>query len=96
MKRYSVIIPVYNRPKEIYDLLESLNKQSFKNFEIIIVEDGSTEDCEKVLQNYLSTLDIKYFFKENSGPGDSRNFGMGKASGQYLIFFDLRLIQKNY
>ncbi len=88
MKKYSVIVPVYNRISEVVDLLDSLQKQTYKNFEIIIVEDGSTDKCDKVVEEYSATLDIKYFFKENSGPGDSRNYGMEKAEGEYLIFFD--------
>lgn len=97
MKKYSVIIPVYNRPKEVDDLLISLNQQTFKDFEIIIVEDGSTDDCKHIVDLYASSLDIRYFFKENSGPGDSRNFGMAKASGQYLMFFDSDcIIPPNY
>jgi len=88
MKKYSVIVPVYNRISEVVDLLDSLQKQTYKNFEIIIVEDGSTDKCDKVVEEYSDTLTIKYFFKENSGPGDSRNFGMEKAEGEYLIFFD--------
>jgi len=97
MKKYSIIVPVYNRPDEIKDLLISLKGQSFKDFEIIIVEDGSTKDCKAVVQQFSQDLDIKYFFKDNSGPGDSRNFGMAKTSGQYLIFFDSDcLIPSNY
>lgn len=86
--KYSIIIPVFNRPQEVEELLESLSKQSYKDFDILIVEDGSTEKCEDIVQSYSQQLNIKYFFKENSGPGDSRNFGMAKATGEYLIFFD--------
>ncbi len=88
MRKYSVIIPVYNRPKEVIELLESLLQQTYTNFELIIIEDGSTESCEDIAQHYASVLDIKYFYKENSGPGDSRNVGMSKATGDYLVFFD--------
>ncbi len=86
--RYSVIIPVYNRPQEVQELLASLSTQTNKDFEIIIVEDGSAQDCKSEVEQYLPQLDIKYFYKENTGPGDSRNFGMSKAQGEYLIFFD--------
>ena len=88
MPKYSVIIPVYNRPGEVAELLESLKRQTYSNFELVIIEDGSTEPCEEVAQQYATALDIKYFYKENSGPGDSRNVGMAKAVGDYLVFFD--------
>lgn len=93
---YSIIIPVYNRPGEVKELLDSLDKQSYKQFEIIIIEDGSSEPCKKIADQYTA-LNISYFFKENSGPGDSRNFGMAKAKGDYLIFFDSDcIIPSNY
>lgn len=85
---FSVIIPVYNRPQEVEELLDSLSKQTQRNFELVIVEDGSTDDCKAVVERYASQLDIRYFYKDNSGPGDSRNFGMAKAKGDYLLFFD--------
>ena len=86
---FSLIIPVYNRPDEVDELLESLTKTTYQNdFEIVIVEDGSTIPCGEVIQKYLSQLNIAYFYKENSGPGDSRNYGMAKASGDYFIIFD--------
>jgi len=87
MPKYSIIVPVFNRPNEAQELLESLNNQLFKDFEIILVEDGSTEPCKEIALKYAS-LNIHYFFKQNSGPGDSRNFGMEKATGEWLIFFD--------
>ena len=86
---FSLIIPVYNRPDEVDELLESLTKTTYQNdFEIVIVEDGSTIPCGEVIQKYLSQLNISYYYKENSGPGDSRNYGMAKASGDYFIIFD--------
>jgi glycosyltransferase involved in cell wall biosynthesis len=86
---FSLIIPVYNRPDEIAELLQSLAVQVYqKNFEIIIVEDGSSVSCKDVVATYKSNLTISYYFKENSGPGDSRNFGMLKAKGDYFIIFD--------
>ena len=88
MKKYSVIVPVYNRPKELEELLESLSLQSYSNFEVIIIEDGSTETGENVVKSYSDRLDILYYYKDNSGPGDSRNVGMQKANGEYLLFFD--------
>lgn len=86
--KYSIIIPVYNRPQELDDLLQSLTKQSFSNFEVLIVEDGSTITSEKVFEKYSQQLHSQYFFKHNSGPGPSRNFGFEKANGEYFIVFD--------
>ncbi len=88
MKKYSVIVPVFNRPQEVKELLDSLSKQTFTDFELILVEDGSTEPAEHLIADYTDKLTIHYFFKENTGPGDSRNFGMNKANGDYFIFFD--------
>lgn len=85
---YSLIIPIYNRPDEIDELLESLTKQSFKKFDVWIIEDGSSIPCKDVCDKYSKELDLKYIFKENSGPGPSRNFGMEKATGNYYIIFD--------
>jgi glycosyltransferase involved in cell wall biosynthesis len=86
--KYSVVVPVYNRPQEVEELLQSLTKQSYKNFEVIIVEDGSAITCEKVIETFKTTLTIHYFFKQNTGPGPSRNFGFEKAVGEYLVVFD--------
>jgi len=85
---YSVIIPVYNRPDEVDELLESLRQQSYKNFETLIIEDGSTETCKEVVEKYSSELDITYYFKENSGQGFSRNYGFERANGDYFVVFD--------
>ncbi len=86
--KISFIIPVYNRPGETRELLQSLSSQTEGDFEVIIVEDGSTESSEAVVENYREVLDISYFYKDNSGPGPSRNFGSKKAKGEYLIFLD--------
>lgn len=85
---YSVIIPVYNRPDEIDELLQSLTLQTFGNFEVLIIEDGSDKKCEHIVANYTEKLTIRYFFKENSGQGFSRNYGFEKAKGNYLVVFD--------
>ena len=86
---FSIIIPVYNRPDEINELLESLLQSSYKGeYEIVIVEDGSTIACEEVVAKYSNSLNISYYYKSNSGPGDSRNYGMKKAKGDYFIIFD--------
>ncbi len=88
MPKYSVIIPVYNRPEEVDELLESLTKQSYTDFEVLIVEDGSTRTCEKEVEKYQAQLSIRYFFKENTQQGFSRNYGFERANGDWLIVFD--------
>lgn len=85
---YSLIIPVYNRPDEVDELLESLTRQTFTDFEVIVVEDGSTLPCAEVVEKYASRLDIHYYIKENSGPGQTRNYGAERARGRYLIVLD--------
>lgn len=86
---FSIIIPVYNRPSEIDELLESLTKLDFSdNFEVLVIEDGSTIKSDIIVDKYKNQLNIKYFFKENTGAGASRNFGMQKASGNYFIILD--------
>ncbi|MBN2524020.1 MAG: glycosyltransferase [Bacteroidales bacterium] len=86
--KYSIIIPLYNRPAEIDELLDSLTKQSFKDFEIIVVEDGSTIPSKHIIDKYLHQLTIAYYRKQNEGPGPARNYGAKKANGDYFIFFD--------
>ncbi|MCW9708405.1 glycosyltransferase [Fodinibius salsisoli] len=85
---FSVIIPVYNRPQEVDELLESLNRQSYKNFETLIIEDGSEKRCKNIVEKYTDQLDIQYYYKENSGQGFSRNYGFTRAGGDYFIVFD--------
>ncbi len=85
---FSFIIPVYNRPTEVRELLESMANQTVKDFEALIIEDGSEIKSDKVYEEFESKLDLKYFFKQNTGPGDSRNYGFKKASGNYCIFVD--------
>ena len=86
--RYSVIVPVFNRPDEVDELLDSLTRQTVKDFEVIIVEDGSTKTCKDVCEKYASILDLHYYFKENSGPGQSRNYGAERSKGEYLLILD--------
>ena len=95
---FSIIIPVYNRPKEINELLESLKNLNFSDdFEVVIVEDGSDITSEKIIEIFKDDLNISYYFKDNSGPGDSRNYGMRKAKGNYFLIFDSDcLIPENY
>ena len=86
---FSLIIHVYNRPDEVDELLESLTLSTYKEkFEIVLVEDGSTLLCKDIAEKYDNRLDISYYYKENSGPGDSRNYGMKVAKGDYFIIFD--------
>ncbi len=95
---FSLVIPVYNRPDEVDELLESLSQQDYTdNFEVVIVEDGSSLRCDEVVRKYAGKLHLSYTFKENSGPGDSRNYGMKKAKGDYFIIFDSDcIIPKSY
>lgn len=87
--QYSFIIPVYNRPQEIAELLESFSLLKFdRPFEIVIVEDGSTEPSNEIISQFSNQLTISYYSKPNSGPGDSRNYGMRKATGNYFIILD--------
>jgi glycosyltransferase involved in cell wall biosynthesis len=90
--KYSIIVPVFNRPDEVDELLESLTAQTFRDFEVVIVEDGSTRCCRDVVERYADRLDVRYFFKENSGPGQSRNYGAERSSGEYLIILDSDVI----
>jgi glycosyltransferase involved in cell wall biosynthesis len=86
---FSVIVPVYNRPQEIAEFLDSIIHTSCgMSVEVIIVEDGSTLTCEQVVASFSDRLRIKYYYKSNTGPGDSRNFGMRQASGDYFLIFD--------
>lgn len=86
---YSFIIPVYNRPDEVEELLLSMVEfTSSIPFEVVIIEDGSTVDCKSIIEAFASQLTISYYFKENSGPGDTRNVGMKKAKGDYFIILD--------
>lgn len=86
--KYSLIIPVFNRPDEVSELLESLTFQTYNDFEVLIVEDGSTYTCKEVCDKYTDKLNLRYLIKENSGPGQSRNYGAERAQGEYLIILD--------
>jgi GT2 family glycosyltransferase len=86
--KYSFIIPVYNRPDEVDELLQSLVAQTVDDFEVIVVEDGSSVPCRDVCERYAGKMPIHYFMKENSGPAKSRNYGATLAQGEYLIILD--------
>lgn len=86
--RYSIIIPVYNRPDEAKELLESLTRQTVKDFEVVIVEDGSTVPCKDVADAFADKLNVRYFVKKNGGPGPARNYGVERAEGDYVLILD--------
>ncbi|MDE5743359.1 MAG: glycosyltransferase [Bacteroidales bacterium] len=86
--KYSVIIPVYNRPDEMAEMLASLAAQTEKNFEVVVVEDGSSLPCDGVVHQYTDQLEIQYITKPNTGRSDTRNVGMAHAKGDYFLFFD--------
>ncbi len=86
--KYSFVVPVFNRPDEVCELLESLTEQTIQDFEVVIVEDGSTLTCEKEVAQYEGRLNIAYYTKPNSGPGQTRNYGVERAGGEYVIVLD--------
>jgi glycosyltransferase involved in cell wall biosynthesis len=93
--KYSIIVPVYNRPDEVDELLESLCSQTLTDFEVVIVEDGSQKPCKDVCDKFASILDLHYYNKENSGPGQSRNYGVERAQGEYVIVLDSDVVLPN-
>lgn len=86
--KYSVIIPVYNRPDEVDELLESLSHQTLKDFEVLVVEDGSSVPCKEVTDKYRLSMEVRYYAKPNSGPGQTRNYGAERSRGEYLLILD--------
>lgn len=97
MLQFSIIVPVYNRPDEVDELLDSLTRQTIKQFEVIIVEDGSSLPCESVVEKYSLVMNIHYYVKPNSGPGQTRNYGAERSNGNYLLILDSDVIlPKNY
>ena len=94
---FSIIIPLYNRPQEIKELLETLTLQTYKQFEVLVIEDGSIENAAEIVKSFAGKLDIKYYIKANSGQGFTRNFGFEQAKGDYFVIFDSDcLIPENY
>ena len=83
--KYSFIIPVFNRPNEVDELLQSLTTQTLKDFDVLVVEDGSTLPCQDVVARYANQLAIHYYNKPNSGPGQTRNYGVQRATGEYVL-----------
>lgn len=95
--KFSIIIPLYNRPQEIDELLASLTLQTHKNFEVLVIEDGSTERADSIVNQYSDRLDIRYFFKENTRQGFTRNYGFERARGEWFVVFDSDcIIPKHY
>lgn len=96
--RFSIIIPVYNRPEELEELLQSICAQNGKHeLEVVVIDDGSDNRSNVVVSNYEKRLDIKYCFKKNSGPGESRNYGMKRAAGSYFVVLDSDcILPENY
>lgn len=88
MPKYSIIVPVFNRPDEVDELLESLTTQTLQDFDVILVEDGSEKTCKDVADKYADRLDVHYYAKENSGPGPSRNYGVERSQSEYVIILD--------
>lgn len=85
---FSIIIPLYNRPQEIDELLHTLTKQSYLQFEVLVIEDGSVNGAEHIVKRYSDRLDISYYYKENEGQGFTRNYGFARAKGDYFVVFD--------
>ncbi|WP_029283479.1 glycosyltransferase family 2 protein [Pedobacter sp. R20-19] len=85
---FSIIIPLYNRPQEIDELLYTLTKQTYLQFEVLVIEDGSVHDAKAIVDSYADRLDIKYYYKENAGQGFARNYAFERANGDYFIIFD--------
>lgn len=92
---FSIIVPVYNRPEEIIDLLDSIRKQDFTSFEVIIIEDGSSSTCEDLILPYFECLNLTYVFQENTGQGFARNHGISISKGEFFVFFDSDCVVPN-
>ena len=89
---FSIIVPVYNRPDEVAELLESLTHQTDKGFEVLVIEDGSSVPCEEVCKQFENQLDLHYYFKPNSGRSETRNYGIERAKGEWFIIYDSDVI----
>ena len=85
---YSLIIPVYNRPQELDELLACIQMQEFRDFEVVVIEDGSTDDAAQIIEKYKSSFDLAYYVKENGGQGFARNYAFERAKGDFFIILD--------
>ena len=90
--KFSIIIPVYNRPDEVAELLQSLTQQTDKGFEVLVIEDGSTVPCEEICKQYTGKLDLHYYCKPNSGRSETRNYGIARATGDWFVIYDSDVI----
>ena len=86
--KFSIVVPVYNRPGEVFELLTSLSQQTFSDFELVLVEDGSIQPCDREVEQFRSHFSINYIVKENTGRSDSRNTGLAHIRGEYVLCFD--------
>lgn len=97
MRLFSAIIPLYNRPQEIDELLQSLTHQTYTHFEVLVIEDGSHMDARSIVESYKDRLNVRYYFKQNEGQGFTRNYAFKLAQGDYFVIFDSDcLIPPNY
>lgn len=85
---FSIIVPLYNRPQEIKELLDTLTQQTYTQFEVLVIEDGSVKDAADIVNSFADKLNIKYFVKPNEGQGFARNYAFERAQGDYFIIFD--------
>ncbi len=85
---YSLIIPVYNRPQELDELLACIQLQEFRDFEVVVIEDGSTDDAAQIIEKYKASFDLAYYVKENGGQGFARNYAFERAKGDFFIILD--------
>lgn len=90
--KFSLVVPVYNRPDEIVELLQSVERQDYKDFEVVVVEDGSTLPCKEAVAPFANKFSLTYLYKDNSGPGQSRNYGAKHATGDYIVVLDSDVI----
>ena len=91
MEKVSIIIPMYNSKDYILDCLKNIQKQSYKNFEVLVIDDGSSDDSVKICEKYIKKnkiQNIKILTKENGGPSSARNFGIRKANSEFICFVD--------
>lgn len=99
----SIIIPVYNGEENIGMALEAINNQTYTNYEVVVVDDGSSDNTKDIVMNHIeNNKRIKYYYKNNSGVSDSRNYGITKSNGKYIAFldcddyYDYKWIEKMY